>query len=268
MKQTGNEQAIDAVRERFRRVILAGDPPAEACRWRLRRFERGLKLADEIEAQIGSLAGRRVLDVGAAFGGDSAAMYARGARSIGADKFDHNYGGLKDLVAPHDGRLGFVRFDCTTPWPLATDSIDVVISLGLLEFVQDLDSFFSETARVLKPNGIAAVYTPPAMRAVWRDAHYKLPLISLLPPPARSWVAENIFRRSYRFRFSEHTYYSAHHIKRYVVRHGFDVLPMKYSRSRVMARVALWPLGNVWQALVRYLAFDFVFVIPRGRRRV
>jgi len=252
------------VRSAFEQVLLERNPPAAARRWRMSRFDRGLRLADEYEARFGSLAGKRVLDVGAAHGGDVAAMYARGAAVVGADMYDHNYTRLRRRVAGNDNRLSFVRFDCSKPWPLETDSFDLVYSMGVLELVMDLPCFFSEMARVLAPGGVAMLFTGTALRMARCDPLFKLPLISLLPTPLRCWTAAHLFGRRYALPVAPHTFYSAADIQRFARPHGYQVVPEKYARSQAIARLGRWPMGRLWQRIMRFLAFDFVLVVPRS----
>ncbi len=259
------------IRERYNEVIDRNAPHEKARNWRVSRYNRGLRLAKEIESRVGSLRGLRVLDVGAAHGGDICAMYANGARCVGADMFDHNYDELANAICDvdsngkcSDASIRFTRFNALAPWPIQSQSFDVVISLGVLEIVEDLDLFFAEMARVLTPTGIAVVYTGTAFRMVRRDALYKLPLISLLPVRFRKLVAEKVFRRRYRFPVSNHTYYSTSMISRHARKHGLNVSGQKYAKSALMKRIARWPMGQRMQDVVRHFAFDFVVVQPKA----
>jgi len=245
---------IDAIRRRYHAVVERHAPHASALKWRKSRFERGLRLADEIESRVGSLQGLRVLDVGAAHGGDLSAMFARGAHCVGADMFDHHYDELVGGVGQGSPYFSMTRFDCLGNWPLRSDSFDVIISLGVLEIVDDLNLFFSEMARVLKPSGLAVAYTGTALRMIRRDALYKLPLISVLPTRLRRLVAEKLFHRVYRFPVANHTFYSASTLRRHAKTVGLDVCPQKYARSDLMQR------------LVRHFAFDFVVVTPQPKQ--
>ncbi len=266
MKQEEEAHAVEAIRRRFYDVLEAEGPSDAEREWRRSRFENGLRLADELERLIGSLTDRRVLDVGAAFGGEITALFSRGAQCVGADMFDHNYEQLARQVSPQSDRLRFTRFDCTKPWPIETETFDVVISLSVIEIVDDLDSFFAELLRVLKPDGVAVVYTGTALRMVRRDPLYKLPLISLLPTKARRWVAETIFKRKYRFHVSNHTFYSANHFRPYVCNRGGKILPVKYADGKVMRWLGKLPLASLCQRLISYLAFDFVLISHAGKR--
>lgn len=254
-----------SIRDRFQKVITRHAPSDAAKRWRLSRFERGLRVASEIESRIGSLRGLRVLDVGAANGGDIAAMFAHGARCVGADKFDHDYNELTNEVGQGSPDFRFARFDALSTWPIQSQSFDVVISLGLLECVEDLDRFFAELSRVLVPTGIAILYTGTALRMVRRDPLYKLPMISLLPARLRKLVAEKVFNRTYRFPVSSHTFYSAGTIRKHAVKAGLSVRPEKYAQSQLMNQIKGWPMGSKIQDLVRHLAFDMVVVTSESR---
>jgi len=255
----GAPDRIAVFRARFRRAIDAGCPTPPQRKWRLGLFERGLRLADEIEARVGPLTGRQVLDVGAAYGGDVAALVARGATAVAADKFDHDY---ERLLAHLEAgaQLSYRLFDCTRPWPLPDHSFDVVISMSVLEIIDDLDFFFGELVRVLRPDGLAIVDTGSALRMARCDPLFKLPLISLLPTPLRCFVAARLFGRRYRFPVSRHTFYTAGKFRRYVARYGFAATPAKYAGSPLMARLSRWPLAALWRLAVPYLAWDFIVI--------
>lgn len=252
-------ESINVFRARFRQAIDAANPTPAQRRWRLGLFERGLKLAGEIETRLGPLAGRRVLDVGAAFGGDVAALAARGATCVAADKFDHDFDRLV-LHLDAGERLSCQLFDCARSWPVPDHSFDVVISMSVLEIIDDLDFFFGEMLRVLKPDGLAIVDTGSALRMARCDPLFKLPLVSLLPTPLRCFIAARLFGRRYRFRVSRHTFYTAGKFRRYARRRGFGAEPCKYADSPLMARLGRWPLSPMWQFLVRYLAWDFIVI--------
>jgi SAM-dependent methyltransferase len=216
-----------------------------------------------LEARLGSLAGLRVLDLGAAYGGDSIALRARGAECVAVDRFDHQYASLSKRL-PLDARPAFMLADGLGCWPFADASFDVVISLSLVELVDDLDLFFRELLRVLRPGGVALVHTGTALRMARNDPLYHLPLISLLPTPMRRLVAERLFGRKYRFPVSRHTFYSAGLIQRYVNRAGGQAQPATYQRNRLIAQMSRWPLARLWQSMVRNLMFDFVWITPFG----
>ncbi len=252
---------MEVFRRRFSAAIEAGNPSPAARRWRLGRYERGLRLADELEARFGPLSGRRLLDVGAAYGGDIVAFCARGATCVGADLLDHDYDRLCETIGAGDA-LRFACFDCTRPWPFPDASFDLVTALSVLELVPDLDAFFAELFRVLRPGGIAVVDTGNVVRMAHRDPLFKLPLIGLLPTRLRVWIAGRVFGRKYRFAVAPHTFWSARKFVRFTRGRGYCVEPCKFAGSPLMARLRRWPLGRLWQALARWLAYDFVLLRP------
>lgn len=60
------------------------------------------------------------------------------------------------------------------PWPYPDDFFDVVCSNQVVEHVFDLDTFFRELQRTLKPGGVS-VHVFPFRRVVW-EAHTAMPL--------------------------------------------------------------------------------------------
>jgi SAM-dependent methyltransferase len=48
-------------------------------------------------------------------------------------------------------------------WPLDDETVDLCISLNVLEHVERPERFFSECARVLRPNGVLCLCTPNAL---------------------------------------------------------------------------------------------------------
>lgn len=263
-----NTDHIGEVRRRFHRALDAATQQSGTRRWVRQVFERGLKIADELEQIIGPLAGKRVLEIGTAHAGDLVALWARGADCVGTDKFDFAYAQLPAQLDARQ-RLRFVRCDGMTRWPFADGTFDVVMTMEVLEFVEDLDAFFAEIRRVLKPGGIALVETGVTLKTIRRDPIYGLPLIAALPNRWRRLVAEKAFRRGSDFCVSDHNFNSAFSFRRYARRSGYDIWPVKFADSPVMARTARWPLARLWHWFLRFFAFDFVLIVsPALRNRL
>lgn len=88
-------------------------------------------------------AGDRVLDFGCGDMPYRQLLESRGAKYLGAD-----FGDDADVTITPDGRLA-----------LDNASVDVVLSVQVLEHVRDLDTYFAEIARVLKPGGTLLLST-------------------------------------------------------------------------------------------------------------
>jgi malonyl-CoA O-methyltransferase len=58
---------------------------------------------------------------------------------------------------PGAGLIRFIVHDLHTALPFADDSFDLVVSGLVLEHLRELDGFFREARRVLKPNGRAVI---------------------------------------------------------------------------------------------------------------
>lgn len=101
-----------------------------------------------------------VLDVGCGAGTDlllAARRVGPGGRAIGVDMTD----AMRRRAAAGAERCGLVNVDVrdgdATALPVDDQSIDVVISNGVLNLVPDKPRAFAEIARVLKPGGRAQI---------------------------------------------------------------------------------------------------------------
>ncbi len=256
---------IQTFRQRFGKAVNDHTPSKAARAWRTSLFERGLRLADEIECRVGSLAGKHVLDVGSAHGGDVAALCARGANCTAADLYDYDYDDLKTQLEA-DGTLDHSLFDCNDDWPFGNTSYDVVISMAVIEHVHDLGRFFDELLRVLKPGGLALVHTSPALKSMGSDSIFHLPLISLLPNRMRSFIAMRILGRPYEFTLSVNTFYSCRKLTQPFEHLGHQAVPAKFLKSPIIARTARWPMAKLWHWMIRRYAYDFVAITKQQDR--
>lgn len=115
------------------------------------RREVGWDPWPHIEAMLGP--GRidelKILDVGCAAGEVCQRLGRRGAMMTGLD-ISAQMCAIAQQRAP---RAHIMRHDLQEALPLANDTFDRVIALGVLEFCEDIESTIEELIRVLKPGG-------------------------------------------------------------------------------------------------------------------
>ncbi|MBO1755218.1 bifunctional 2-polyprenyl-6-hydroxyphenol methylase/3-demethylubiquinol 3-O-methyltransferase UbiG [Allobranchiibius sp. CTAmp26] len=117
--------------------------------WHWWYAERRHILAGLIEGMTPGL----VCDIGAAGGGNTRVLVENGWRAAAVE-----YGADGAEVA-HSRGLDVLRADATR-FPLATDSLDLVTALDVLEHIPDDDAAVREIRRVLRPGGQAIIAVP------------------------------------------------------------------------------------------------------------
>jgi ubiquinone/menaquinone biosynthesis C-methylase UbiE len=113
-----------------------------------------------IKPHYGDIKNKTLLDVGVGRGNHVVAFSRRGFKTYGLDKHDDFFKMLK----------GYTIRECDIekePFPFEDNSMDIVFSKSVLEHVTNVDSFLTQTYRVLKPGGLAILMVPD-----W-GTHYK-----------------------------------------------------------------------------------------------
>jgi ubiquinone/menaquinone biosynthesis C-methylase UbiE len=146
------------------------------------------------EAGAGSIAGSRVLDVGAGFG--ALALYYA---SLGAEVLavDPNLQRMQVAltIAQQRGLAVSALTAQAQSLPLPDESIDLAIANNSLYYIVDAHEHrlaLSEIHRVLRPGGWLAMCNPNRLHP--RDQLTGLPLLGLLPPTLAQRVAETLGR--------------------------------------------------------------------------
>jgi malonyl-CoA O-methyltransferase len=104
---------------------------------------------------VGDPCGLAVIDLGCGTGRHALWLAAHGARVTAVDFSD---GMLAEARAKAGaGAVDFVVHDLHRPLPFESASFDLVVSGLVLEHLRELDCFFREARRVLKPAGRAVV---------------------------------------------------------------------------------------------------------------
>ena len=126
-----------------------------------------------------NFADSHVLDLGSGLGGMSEELVIRGTAQVTAIEPGKAWANTtRRRVERHNGR--FQLFEATgESIPLSADSVDLVISLQVLEHVNDPDKVLAEVWRVLRPGGY--FYLACENYLAFREAHYHVFWLPLLP---------------------------------------------------------------------------------------
>ena len=123
----------------------------EAVRWTVDTVHFGPDLPNETELRlVGELRGRRVLDLGCGGGQNAVAMARAGATVIGVDVSGEQLAHARRLADEHDVRVELRQGDLADLAFLRADSIDLVLAVDVLGYVEDLGRGLRQAHRVLK----------------------------------------------------------------------------------------------------------------------
>jgi SAM-dependent methyltransferase len=131
----------------------------------------GSDLPTEADLRLcGTLAGKRVLDIGCGAGENAVAMARQGAHVIAIDASTAQLALGRKLADAAEVRVEWHTGDAADLAFLRADSIDLALSAGLVHEVEDLDRLFRQVHRVLRA-GCPFVFSHehPMRLAVGRD---------------------------------------------------------------------------------------------------
>ncbi|MEJ0053557.1 MAG: methyltransferase domain-containing protein [bacterium] len=143
-------------------------------------------IADDFERRVGLLEGLRVLDAGAGNGGIGIAFAKRGASVEGVD-IENELVAIARAEAETSGSSAHFQFYEGRTLPFPDASFDAVLSVSVIEHVDDPVRYLSEIRRVLKPGGVFYLAFPNRLNP--KETHTGLWGLSYLPLPlARLYV--------------------------------------------------------------------------------
>lgn len=125
--------------------------------WFVARRRLALRL---LEAEMGRLDGRRILDLGCGTGAGLSELTELGAEATGADFSAEALQFCRSRGLP---RLVLARGEAA---PFRSASFDAAIALDLYEHIEHVEEALAETRRLLKPGGVL-VLSVPAYRWLW-----------------------------------------------------------------------------------------------------
>jgi len=108
-----------------------------------------------VQGAVGDPDGLEVLDLGCGTGRHTVWLESRGARVTAVDFSPGMLEVARGRVV--QGRVRWLEHDLHEPLPFETAAFDLVVSGLVLEHLHDLNVFFGETRRVLRPTGRAVV---------------------------------------------------------------------------------------------------------------
>jgi len=106
-----------------------------------------------VREALGDVAGLSALDLGCGTGRHSVWLASAGATVTGIDFSE----GMLEAARRKAGAVRFLAHDLHQRLPLADGVFDRVVSGLVLEHLRELDAFFAEARRVLRPGGRAVV---------------------------------------------------------------------------------------------------------------
>jgi SAM-dependent methyltransferase len=172
------------------RISLGEEHREQTLRFALGRLREGREIAQFFLAR--SSAPQTVLDLGAGDGGTSIGIANfRPFAVIASDlQPDRKLNRLREavpfrVIAANGHRL-----------PLASESVDIVICLDVIEHVPQPERLGAEIMRVLKRGGRCMLTTPARLRhLVGRDPHFGIRGLMMLPDGLQRRAVLNIARR-------------------------------------------------------------------------
>jgi 2-polyprenyl-3-methyl-5-hydroxy-6-metoxy-1,4-benzoquinol methylase len=213
--------------------------------------ERGWRAIEMLGGPRG-FRGKRVLDVGSAYGGFLVAAAHAGARGlVGLDVDPKLLDLARLLLADHQVEAQLEVADITdTTLPDRLGTFDIVFCNDVLEHVQDLDSTARNLTRLLNPKGRLFLEIPNGMaiRYIESDGHYKLPGITILDHTE----AERWFRAFYENQYGYNTYFYAP-VDYYLALFSNNRLPLRLLNTPTADRESVDALARQWEETHRHL---------------
>ncbi|HEX4954682.1 MAG TPA: class I SAM-dependent methyltransferase [Thermoanaerobaculia bacterium] len=98
-----------------------------------------------------ALAGREVLEIGCGTGFNTRFLAERAAAVVALDFSPGMLAKARERVSA--AHVHFLEHDLRRPWPIEDSAADLIVTMLVLEHVEDLAPFFAQCARTLRPGG-------------------------------------------------------------------------------------------------------------------
>jgi ubiquinone/menaquinone biosynthesis C-methylase UbiE len=185
----------------------------------------GQSACDECEQAGLKIRGQRILDLGAGLGSVSVEASRRGAKVIALEPG----AAWRSIAALRLGNTGAgdVIGAVGEQLPLADESIDLIISLQVLEHVRNPPQVIREAFRVLKPGGY--FYLSYENYLSFWEPHYRVRWLPLLPKSiGAAWL--RVLGRNPQFLLEAVTYTTFPAVRRAFRRSGFECVQRSNAR--------------------------------------
>jgi SAM-dependent methyltransferase len=186
------------------RISRVARPPIQsAMATELRTADKALQDLPDVELVVETILARvrrhadlppgsTALDIGAAQGLTSIALYRAGFRSLGVEPWSAAVGTAAEVAGMAGAEIEVVEgVGEALPFPDA--SIDLVLAQSVLEHVEDPARVFQEAARVLRPGGAFYFYSTNALCPKQHEIRF-MPLFPWYPASAKRrimrWASE------------------------------------------------------------------------------
>ncbi len=238
------ERIFTAMYSYLRRDLGLSEPVAQARARAEVSGELNRKRCDECETATGLLSGKVVLDLGAGLGGLSAEMARRGAIVLGMEPGS----GWRAIAAERVGGNAVVLGACGENLPVASGSVDLIVSLQVLEHVQNPKRVIEEAYRVLKPGG--CFFFAYENYLSFYEPHYRVRWFPLLPKRLGAAYLRRLGRDS-KFLLEAVTYTTFPSVRRHLFRTGFECMRHAEFRRHLSCPTKKSPKWRTLKALAK-----------------
>jgi SAM-dependent methyltransferase len=223
-----------------------------------------ISICDECEKAGLRFCGNRVLDLGAGLGGLAVEIARRGAKLIAIEPG----AAWRRVAAARLAALGkgTIIGAVGEHLPLVDNSIDLIVSLQVLEHVQNPGLVIGEAFRVLKPGGY--IYIAYENYLSFWEPHYRVRWLPLLSKSIGATYLK-LLGRNPRFLMESVTYTTFPVVRRAFLRSGFECMRVQeYKRSlRSQEKTNLkWRLLKVLASANASLALGLITALDYSRR--
>ena len=195
------------------------------------------RACDDLERIGITLAGKKILELGAGLGSFTVELTRRGAKvtAVEPGKAWRNIAGIQLAESGSGQILGAVG----EALPFASDTFDLIVSLQVLEHVQNPPKVISELYRVLKPGG--QVFLAYENYLGFREPHYDVAWLPLLPKPLGALYLK-MRGRNPRFLLESVTYTTFPAVRGEMLRTGFVCTRKEGLRARLNSGGGKWAM--------------------------